>query len=218
LFLIGILPVSLLADGTTGAMLRSDAVGVFVNKSPAPASIALFPHDLVETQKNASARLEATGSSADINPETMVTFEGDGLVLDHGSVSVNTSRGLKVRVGCVTVTPVNDAEWTQYQVADVDGKVEVSALKKDVYIEAKPKNFEQVKQSALSSRTIVREGEQKSRTEKCGAEDIKESAKLAGIGAIMNSPYAIVTGAGVIVGITCWALCRGGAPLSPEVP
>ena len=216
--LAAILPLSLLADDTAGAMLRSDGVGIFVNKNSAPASIALFPHDLVETQKNASARLEAAGSSADINPETMVTFEGDELVLDHGSVSVNTSRGLKVRVGCVTVTPVNDVEWTRYEVADVDGKVEVSAFKKDVYIDAHSKNPEQVKQSARSSRTIVREGEQKSRTEKCGAADIKEATSLSGIGAVMNSPYMIWTATGVIVGGTCWALCRGGAPLSPEVP
>jgi hypothetical protein len=216
--LIVILPVSLLADDAAGAMLRSDGVGVFVNKNPAPASIALFPHDLVETQKNASARLEAAGSSADINPETMVTFEGDELVLDHGSVSVNTSRGLRVRVGCVTITPVTDAEWTRYQVADVDGKVDVSALKKNVYIDARSRNLEPAKQSTRSSRTIVREGEQKSRTEKCGGEDTKESQRLPGIDGILNSPYAIATGAGLIVGVTCWALCRGSAPLSPEVP
>ena len=129
--MIAILPVSLLAQDKAAAMLRSNGIGVILNKNPAPASIALFPNDLVETQKNAAARIEVSGSTADINVDTMVQFEGDELVLDHGSLSVNTSRGLRVRVGCLTVTPVNDTVWTHYDVIDVDGKVSVSALKSD---------------------------------------------------------------------------------------
>jgi len=31
----------------------------------------------------------------DIDADTVVQFEGDELVLDHGSLSVNTTRGLK---------------------------------------------------------------------------------------------------------------------------
>ena len=73
--MIAILPVSLPADDATAAMLRSNGVGVRVNENPAPASIALFADDLIETQKSAVARIEASGSTADINPETMVQFE-----------------------------------------------------------------------------------------------------------------------------------------------
>jgi hypothetical protein len=117
-------------------MLRSNGVGVLVNKSPAPASIALFSDDFVETQKNAAlARIDISGSAADINAETVVQFEGNELVLDHGSLSVNTSRGMTVRVGCLTITPANNAEWTHYDVADLNGKVNVSALKNDVNID-----------------------------------------------------------------------------------
>ena len=96
LLMIAILPVSfrLKIKIPQLAMLRSDGVGVLVNKSPAPASIALFSDDLIETQKTAVARIEASGSAADINSETMVQFEGNELVLDHGSLSVNTSRGM----------------------------------------------------------------------------------------------------------------------------
>lgn len=122
-----ILPVSLLADEVTAAMLRSNGAGVLLNKNSAPASTALLPDDLIETQPKAVARVEAIGSTADIHPETMVQFEGNELVLEHGSLSVNTSRGLRVRVGCLTVTPVKSAEWTHYDVVDIDGKVTVSA-------------------------------------------------------------------------------------------
>jgi hypothetical protein len=213
--IIAILPVSLMGDETGNAMLRSSG-GVLVNKNPAPASAALFPNDLIETQKNVVARIEAAGSTADINPETMLQFEGDTLVLDHGSLSVNTSRVLRVRVGCVTVTPVN-AEWTHYDVTDVDGKVTVSALKNDVYIDSRSTRPQDAKQPSHSNRTIVREGEQKSREEKCGAAILPEP-HLAGIGPIMNSPWAIGTGAVAIGVITCFALCQNDNPVSPAKP
>jgi hypothetical protein len=102
-----VLPVSLAADETAAAMLRSSGSGVLVNRNPAPTSIALFPNDLIETPKNAVARIEVRGSTADINADTVVQFDGDELVLDHGSLSVSSTQGLRVRVGCLTVTPVN---------------------------------------------------------------------------------------------------------------
>lgn len=218
--MIAVLPVSLLADDTGAAMLRSHG-GVLVNRNSAPDSTALFHDDLIETQKDVVARIEATGSTADINPETMLQFEGDELVLDHGSLSVNTSRALKVRVGCLIVTPVN-ADWTQYNVTDRDGKVTVSALKNDVYIDSRSDsrstNPEQAKQAKRSDRVIVREGEQKSREEKCGATIVKESGRLAGRGAIMNSPWAKGAGIAAIGALTCFALCHDDDPVSPSKP
>jgi len=216
--MVAILPVSLLADDAAAAMLRSNGVGVLVNKNPAPASTALFLDDLIETQENSVARIEAGGSTADINPETMVQFNGDELVLEHGSLSVNTFHGLKVLVGCLIVRPVNNAEWTHYEVADLDGKVTVSALKNDVNIDSRSSNPQQAKQGGGSSGVTVREGEQTSRGEKCGALDNKASGSVAGKGAIMNSPWAKGVGVVTIGGLMCWALCQGGNPLSPSYP
>ena len=84
-------------------------------------------------------------------------FEGDELVLDHGTLSVNTTRGMRVRIGCLTITPVDDGNWTHYDVADVNGKVTVSALKLDVYIDEHTKKTQQPKPSASKSRDRVRE-------------------------------------------------------------
>lgn len=214
--MIAILPVSLQAQDSGSAMLRSNG-GVLVNKNPAPASIALFRDDLIETPKDVVARMELLGSAADISGETMLQFEGDELVLDHGTVSVNTSRALPVRVGCVTVTPVI-ADWTHYDVTDSDGKITVSALKLDVYIEAHTSDAQQAKQPEHSNRVIVREGEQKSREEKCGAPIIKESGHFAGRGALMNSPWARGAGMIAIGALTCFALCQGDDPVSPSKP
>jgi hypothetical protein len=216
--MLAILPASLEAQETAAAMLRSEGVGVLVNQYPAPASIALFSDDLIETQKAAVARIEASGSAADINAETVVQFEGNELVLDHGSLSVNTSRGMTVRVGCLTITPANNAEWTHYDVADLNGKVNVSARKNDVNIDEHSRSLQSAKQSEHSNRVTVREGEQKSREEKCGAADIRQAGSVPITQAILNSPYAI--GAGIVtIGIlTCWALCRSGNPISPTNP
>ena len=210
-----ILPVSLFADDTGAAILRSNP-GVLLNKNPAPASSALFPSDFIETPQKAVARIEATGSTAEINPESMVRFQGDELYLEHGSLSVNTSRGLRVRVGCLTVTPVNN-DWTHYDVKDVDGKVEVSAFKSDVYIESRSSKPEQARQSE-HGRSIVHEGEQKSREEKCGAAAPETSGSIAGKGAIMNSPYAKWTAVGIVGFLLCWGVCHGDDPISPAYP
>lgn len=218
--MIVILPVSLLGQDSAAAILRSNG-GVQVNKNPAQPSNAVFPDDLIETPQGAIGRIEITGSTADIRPDTVVQFEADELVLEHGSVSVNTSRLLRVRVGCVTVTPVN-LDWTNYDVTDLDGKITVSALKNDVYLDARSSNPQKARQKAEQSvhtdRTIVHESEQKSREEKCGAADIKEPNHLAGRGAIMNSPYVQWPAGGVIVGLTCWVLCNSDKPLSAAAP
>jgi hypothetical protein len=145
LFLAALLPVSLLGQEVTGAILRANGTGILLNKASAPPSTAIFADDLIETPKGSIARIETTGSAADINSETMVQYEVDELVLDHGSLSVNTTRGLRVRVGCLTVTPVNPSDWTQFEVLDLDNKVTLHALKNDVYIDVRSKNPQDVK-------------------------------------------------------------------------
>jgi hypothetical protein len=214
--LIIFLPVSLFAQESAAAMLRSNGAGVLVNKNAAPATTALYRDDVIETQKQGSARIESTGSSADINPETMVEFQGDELVLDHGSLSVNTNRGLRVRVGCLTVTPVNPADWTHYEVLDTDGKVTVSARKKDVYIDAKSRNLQQAKQDTKSDRSIVRETEQKTRDEHCAAADTSHMTGTAL--PILSSPWAVGAGAAVVGAGIIWVLKHNDDPISPATP
>ena len=212
--LVGILPVSLLGQETGAAILHSNGE-VLVNRNAAPNSLAIFPDDLIETPKKAVARIELTGSAADINEESMVQFQADELVLDHGTVSVNTSREFRVRVGCITVTPVN-ADWTHYDVTDVDGKVTVSALKNDVYIDTRSTNPQDVKKAESKNREIVRESEQKSREEKCAAAPVPDHSDA--YGAIMNSPYVKWPTLAAVGVIACLGLCHSDEPISPAKP
>ena len=215
LILIGILPASLVADDTGAAILHSNG-GVLVNGNVATDPATIFPGDTVEVQAKAAARIEVSGSMVDVTSQTLLEFDNGEIHLDHGGVSVNTSRGFRVRAGCVTITPVNAEAWTQYDVSDTDNKVHVSALKNDVNIESRSSNPTQVKQSS-SSRVTVREGEQKSREEKCGAADVKSG--IAARGALLNSPYLQWSAAGVITaGTLCLLLCFNNQPLSPSEP
>src|SRR5271169_2923353 len=100
--MIVVLPASLMAQSSGGAMLHSDS-GVWLNGNPAPNSSAIFPHDMVQTQKDHSAKVDTDGSTVTVQPETVVQFEGEEFVLDHGGLQVNTTRGTRVRVNCLTV-------------------------------------------------------------------------------------------------------------------
>jgi hypothetical protein len=201
-----------------GAILRISGSGVFHNSQPATGSAALYRDDVVQTSKATAARIESRGSAVDIHEDTLVQFEGDELVLEHGVLSVNTSTGLKVRVGCVMIVPVDGSSWTRYDVSDVNGKVTVSALKSDTYIDHRSSGAKPAKKSSGSERVIVREGEQQSREDKCGGGYVNESAATAAHGPILNSPWAKLAG-GVAVGVvTCLGLCHDDDPISPNHP
>jgi len=212
-----ILPVSTMADTPNGAILQSSGQGVFVNGNAVPASAAIFADDFIQTQKASPARIETTGSAASIDAETVLQFEPEELVLDHGSLSVYTRSGMRVRVGCITITPVDASHETLYEVVDRDGRVSVHASRSDVYIDAKSKQSKDIRNASRSKRDLVREGEQKAREEKCGGAYLK-GATTSGVGATMNSPWATLVGAGTAALVTCIALCHDDDPISPSKP
>jgi len=209
--MIVLVPTSLLAQGTGRALLYSQG-GVWLNGTPAPESSAIFPESHIQTQKNSTARIDAEGSTVTVQPDTIVQFEGDELVLDHGGLQLSTAREMRVRVNCLTVIPVT-AGRTQYEVTDVDGKVIVVAYKNDVKIHSKVPLTQTSKQKATLD-VFVHEGEQVTRDERCGASPRPVEAN----GAILNSPWAIAAGAVAVGVLTCWALCRGDNPISPVIP
>ena len=214
--MIILLPVSAFAQDQAGAVLHSNAAGVTINDSAAAWSMAVFPNDLIQTPDSATARLNWNGSTVDIDVDTLVQFGAEELVLEHGHLSVSTSRGLRVRVGCLTITPVNDAISTVYDVTDRDGKVTVSAETGDVYLDAHSSNFQPAREPKHASREIVQQGYQKSRSEKCGSGDSRADAP--GRDGILNSPWTIGAGSVAIIGLVVWVLHFCDDPVSPSVP
>jgi len=211
--MIIILPASLMAQDSGRAMLHSDG-GVWLNGNPAPNSSAIFVHDLVQTQKEHSAKIDAAGSTVTVQPDTIVQFEGEELVLDHGSLQVSTSHGMRVRVNCLTVIPLT-SEWTRYNVIDVDGKMTVAAQENDVKIHYQGAAARRSKQ-VVSSDVTVHQGEQATREERCGGA-AKPAEVINARGAILNSVWAKTAGLAAI-GLICLGVCHGDDPVSPSKP
>ena len=207
--MILILPQSLLAIDTGSAILHAQG-GVWVNGTEVPDSTAIFPGDLLETKPGFAANLTADGSTVLIQPESIVKFQGDVLALEHGSVSVGTSKAMRVRVNCLTVVPIT-TEWTQYDVTDMTGKVLVAAHKNDVKINREGARAKLSKEPETASAAIVHEGEQSSREESevCGAPPGPATA-----GNALNPKWVAAGAAGG--GILILLLLHGG-PSKPPV-
>src|SRR5258708_3026754 len=205
--LIVVVPVSLL--GQTGSAILHTQGGVWVNGNEAPDASAVFTGDLVETKPGFSATLTLDGSSILVQPESIAKLQENLLVLDHGSVSVGTSKGFRVRVNCITVIPVLN-EWTQYDVTDVNGTVQVAARKKEVKIEGEQGGAKLASESEQSDGTTVHEGQQSGNDESsvCGA-----PLKPTGAGTALN-PKWIAAGAGG-AGLLLWLVLHGGRNKTP---
>jgi hypothetical protein len=187
------------AQGPAGAILHTQG-GVWVNGNEARDSTAIFPGDLLETKPGFSATLNLDGSEVLLAPETVAKFTGDTLEVDYGGVSIGTSKSFKVRVKCITVVPALNA-WTQYEVNDLTGTVQVTARKGDVNVEVAGAG------KPAAGTTIggtLHEGEQKSydSSELCGAAP-QPTSPGSGI-----SPKWIAAGAAG-AGVLIWILVHG---------
>jgi hypothetical protein len=210
--LVFVLAASLMAQDLGRAMLHNDG-GTRLNGNPAPESSAIFPHDLVQTRNESTAKIDVDGSTVTIQPDTLVQYDGDELFLDHGSLQLNSARGMRVRVNCMTITPLTQ-ERTRYDVIEADGKVMVVARDNDVRIHYRRVAARQSKDAGSSDVTVHR-SEQVTRAERCSAES---QPAFDGNGPILNSPWAKLAGGTAIGVLTCWALCRGHETVSPDNP
>jgi hypothetical protein len=207
-------PLSLLAADTGSAILHSNG-GVWINGGEALDSTAVVPGDLLETKPGSVANLDADGSAVLIQPESVIKFNGDSLTLEHGSVSVGTSKSMSVHIDCIRVVPVSN-EWTQYDVTNVNGTVQAAARKKDVNIEFAASVRKPSLERVASQSATVREGEQATRvaTEVCGTAKPERATD--------SSKKWIEVGGGVGGGVIllCLLLCHGKNPphVSPWQP
>ncbi len=205
--LILVVPGTLL--GQTGSAILHSQGGVWVNGNEAPDASAVFAGDVVETKPGFSATLTLDGSSVVMQPESIGTFQENLLVLDHGSVAVGTSKSFRVRVNCITVIPVVN-DWTQYEVTDTNGTVQVAARKNDVNIEHDRGRTKPPTETEQSHGTTVHEGQQSNNDESsvCGA-----PSRPADAGSLLN-PKWIAAGAGS-AGVLLWLILHGGGNKSP---
>lgn len=209
-------PLSLVAADTGSALLHSDG-GVWVNGTEVANSTTVFPGDLIETKAGFVADLAADGSALLIQGESIVKFQGNYLILEHGNVAVATSTAFAVHVNCIKVEPVSK-DRTQYDVIHLSTKVEVAAHKDDVNITQGGALRKTSAESNKSQSATVHEGEQATRDESsvCGA-----AAPPHGAGNALNTKWLEVGGAGAGGAVVlCLLLCKGSkqSAVSPSQP
>jgi hypothetical protein len=198
-------PLSLFAADSGAAMLYAKGTA-WLNGGTVPSSAAVFPGDLVQTKADSVADINAAGSSVMILPDSVVTFEGDSVAIDHGAVSVTTAKGLSTRAENLTVTPVSGGS-ARFDVNDVNGRVEIVARKGNVSI------------SDGSETTTLSEGQQTTREA-----PTKRAKRRAGGappalgGGVLDSPIFVAAGGAAIGALTTWVLLQSSNPASPSVP
>jgi len=205
--LIAITPASLVAaDVDSGAaMLYGSGKGtVWLNGKALPRSSAVFPGDLIQTQTESLATLDASGSGVIVLQGSLVKFEGNAVSVEHGGVSVATSKGMVALAREVTVTPASNS-WTEFEVVDADGTVEIVAGKGNVNV------------NCGTSTANLSEGEQATRDDSGNCNKKKKRKGLAGPpvaqgGGLLTDPYVLggaLVGGGVII---CLLLCTAAKP------
>lgn len=205
-----LLPAHLLAVDSASAMLYSNGTA-WVNGSTVPKSAALFDGDLVQTRQDSTANLNASGSSVMVLADSLVKFQGSAVEVEHGAVRVSTAQGLATRAGEVTIKPAGNS-WTEFQVADVDGQVQIVASKGDLTVQDQ------------TGTTTIQQGQQTTRDDTSNPEKKKKrkhrgpGAATAAGGGILSSSAALYTGIAIVGGVTTWVLLQGDDPLSPKCP
>jgi hypothetical protein len=201
----------LLAGETPSAMLYTNGAA-WLNGSVVPKSAALFAGDLLQTRPDSTASIQSNGSSVMVLADSLVKFEGPAVELEHGAVRVTTSRGLAARAGDVTVKPVADT-WTEFQVKDVDGRVQIAANKGDVTVQDDKGTTTTVTQGQETTRDDTTDAEKKKKKKRRAA-----GAWTAATGGIMSSTPVVIGGLVVVGGVAVWIWTRSSAPLSPSCP
>ncbi len=209
--LILIVPASMFAADSGSAMLYARGTA-WLNGSSVPKTSAVFPGDLVQTKPDSVANINAAGSNVIILSDSLVKFEGAAVSIEHGSVTVATSKGMTTRAGDVTVSPTSNA-LTEFDVSDLNGTVQIVARKGDLSV------------SDGSQTSTLAQGEQTTRDDSQSDQDRKKKKRRGGGaappaagGGILDSPVAIGVGAAAVGGLITWVLLQDDEPASPSKP
>jgi len=209
--MVVIFPAALFAADQPAGMLYSHGAALLNGKGIARSS-AIFSGDVVQTNADSVANINATGSAVLVLNDSLVQYQGNALKLEHGGVTISTSKLLATRAGHVTVSPAASV-WTDFEIRDVDGTVQIAARKGDLTI------------SDDTGTTTLAQGQQTTRDDSQSQNDEDKKKKKRGAGAgpapaagggILNSPWVIGAGGAAIGGAIAWVLIQGDEPASPS--
>jgi len=211
-------PALMLAADNSAAMLYTNGTA-WVNGAHVPrVSSSIFSGDLLQTRSDSVANINSPGSTITVFSDSLVQFEGSSLRIDHGGVTIATSKGVGTTVGDVRVLPLANS-WTEFNVIDVDGTVRIAARKGDLTVSdgastvtlAQGQETTREESSSQSDKDQSDKGKKKNKKRAAGAAP-------AANGGTLNSPIAVGIGAGAIAGVTAWVLIKNDVAVSPSKP
>ena len=207
-------PFSLFAADSNAAMLYTSGPA-WVNGAHVPRpSSAIFSGDLLQTRSDSVANINQPGSTVRVLSDSLVQFEGNSVKIDHGGVTVATSKGMATTAGDVKVEPASSA-WTEFNVTDVDGTVRIAARKGDVTVSDGKGTV-----TLAQGQETTRDESSDNSTDKSKRKNRKRAggATPGASGGILNSPVAIGVAGGAVIGVTTWVLIQSDNPASPVKP
>ena len=206
--LLVVFPGTLFAADQAAAMIYSHG-SALLNGNNIPRSSAIFPGDLVQTTKDSVANINATGSTVLVLNDSLVQYQGSTVTLEHGGVTVSTSKSMATRAEDVNISPAAGV-LTEFEVRDVDGRVQIMARKGDLTIS-----------DDSGATSTLAQGQETTREESDSQKEKKKKKRPAGAvpgaaGGALDSPVAIGIGTGIVVGVAAWVLIRSDDPASPS--
>jgi hypothetical protein len=215
--LLFLFPASMVAADSNAAMVYTSGTA-WINGSHVPRlSTSIFIGDLLQTRSDTVANINSPGSTVTVFSDSLVKFGGSSLEIEHGGVTVSTSKGIAATVGDLRVVPASGA-WTEFNVIEADGMVKIAARKGDLSL------------SDDDGTVTLAQGQETTRDESSDQSDKnnkdKKKSKKRGVGGaapaagggILNSPVAIGIGAGAVGFVAAWVLLHNDEPASPSKP
>jgi hypothetical protein len=211
--LLFLFPSSVFAADSNAAMLYTNGAA-WVNGAHVPRfSSAIFSGDLLQTRSDTVANIDEPGSSITVLADSLVEFQPASVRVEHGGVTVSTSKQVATVAGDVNVKPASSM-WTEFNVIDVDGTVKIAARKGSLSITYGKEVF------------TLAQGQETTRDEAApdnntnNKKNKKDAAGTApgATGGWLNSPVAIGIGAAAALGVTTWVLVKSDTPASPSTP
>lgn len=214
--LVILFPVFVFSADSSPAMLYTNGAA-WINGAHVPRpSLAIFAGDLLQTRSDSVVNINEAGSSVAVLGDSMVTFEGTSVRIDHGGVKVSTSKQMATSAGDVKVTPASNA-WTEFNVTDTNGSVKIVAVKGDLTLT----DGQQTATLAQGQQTTRDDTAPQSSdtTHKIGKKQKQQSgAPAAANGGLLNMPLAVGIGGAAAIGVGTWVLIKNDNPASPSIP
>src|SRR5208337_2459171 len=99
--LLFLFPAAMSAADSNAAMLYTNGAA-WVNGTHVPRSAsAIFSGDLLQTRSDSVANINEPGASITVLADSLVQFDPASVRIEHGVVSVSTSRGVATTAGDV---------------------------------------------------------------------------------------------------------------------